>query len=61
MELEIPPDCGNGLENAGVPLAKLLYFLRERPLMTLIEVCPHEFDGQEHREGVMDRDMGHVL
>lgn len=38
MELEIPPDCGNGLENAGVPLAKLLFYLRERPLMTLIEV-----------------------
>ena len=36
--MEIPPDCGNGLDNAGVPLAKLLFYLRERPLMTLIEV-----------------------
>lgn len=34
----MPPDCGNGLENAGIPLAKLLFFLKERPLMTLIEV-----------------------
>lgn len=40
LELEVPPDCGNGLDNAGVPLAKLLFFLREQPLMTLIEARP---------------------
>ena len=29
MELEVPPDTGNGAANAGVPLARLLWHLHE--------------------------------
>lgn len=37
VELEIPPENGNGSANAGIPLAKLLFFLKEHALVTLIE------------------------
>ena len=37
VELEVPPDQGNSAENAGIPLAKLLFFLKEHALVTLIE------------------------
>ncbi|KAK9791805.1 hypothetical protein WJX73_001133 [Symbiochloris irregularis] len=37
IELQVPAECGSGLENAGVPLAKLLYYVRGKALVTLIE------------------------
>lgn len=37
MELEVPPDAGNGPENAGLPLARLLWHLPAVPLVALIE------------------------
>ncbi|KAK9829376.1 hypothetical protein WJX72_005465 [[Myrmecia] bisecta] len=36
IELEIPPDSGNGIWNAGIPLARLLWALPAPALMTLV-------------------------
>ena len=36
IELEIPPDFGNGLGNAGIPLARLLWHVPAQGLMTLL-------------------------
>lgn len=45
LELEVPPDAGNGAENAGLPLARLLWHLSPLALVGLIEalmlVCIH--------------------
>ncbi|BDA43641.1 probable DENN domain-containing protein 1C at N-terminal half [Coccomyxa sp. Obi] len=37
LELEVPPDAGNGAENAGLPLARLLWHLPPPALVSLIE------------------------
>ncbi|KAK9915164.1 hypothetical protein WJX75_005465 [Coccomyxa subellipsoidea] len=37
LELEVPPDVGNGSENAGLPLARLLWHLSPPALVGLIE------------------------
>ncbi len=37
VELEVPPDAGNGAENAGLPLARLLWHLSPSALVGLIE------------------------
>ena len=37
IELEVPPEAGNGAENAGLPLACLLWHLPARPLVALVE------------------------
>lgn len=37
LELEVPPDAGNGAENAGLPLARLLWHLPPPALISLIE------------------------
>lgn len=36
IELEIPPDFGNGSWNAGIPLARLLWHVPVQGLMTLL-------------------------
>lgn len=36
VELQIPPDCGNGYANAGVALARLLWAVPVPALVTLI-------------------------
>ena len=36
IELEIPPDFGNGPWNAGIPLARLLWHVPVQGLMTLL-------------------------
>lgn len=36
IELEIPPDFGNGAANAGIPLARLLWHVPAQGLMTLL-------------------------
>lgn len=36
LELQIPPDCGNGYENAGVSLARLLYHVPIPAMVTLM-------------------------
>ncbi len=36
IELELPPDFGNGSWNAGVPLARLLWHVPVQGLMTLL-------------------------
>ena len=43
LELEVPPDHGNGLDNAGIPLSKLLFFLKDTTaLLVLIEALLYE-------------------
>ena len=43
VELEVPPDHGNSLDNAGIPLAKLLFFMKDASaLLTLIEALLFE-------------------
>ncbi len=37
MELEVPPALGNGQANAGLPLARLLWHLPARAMVSLIE------------------------
>ena len=37
MELEVPPALGNGRANAGLPLARLLWHLPARAMVSLIE------------------------
>lgn len=37
IELQIPPDTGNGSWNAGIPLARLLWHLKSGPLMALLQ------------------------
>lgn len=37
IELEVPPEAGNGPENAGLPLACLLWHLPAGPLVALVE------------------------
>lgn len=37
VELQIPPDTGNGSWNAGIPLARLFWHLPSAPLMALIQ------------------------
>jgi len=37
VELEVPPALGNGQANAGLPLARLLWHLPARELVSLIE------------------------
>lgn len=36
LELQVPPDCGNGKENCGVPLARLLWHVPVSAMVTLI-------------------------
>jgi hypothetical protein len=36
VELQIPPDCGNGRLNAGVSLARLLWHVPTPAMVTLI-------------------------
>ncbi len=36
IELELPPDFGNGSWNAGIPLARLLWHVPVQGLMTLL-------------------------
>ncbi len=36
IELEIPPDCGNGTWNAGIPLARLLFHVPAPALLSLL-------------------------
>lgn len=36
IELEIPPDCGNGAWNAGIPLARLLFHVPAQALLSLL-------------------------
>ena len=39
----MPPDHGNSLDNAGIPLAKLLFFMKDASaLLTLIEALLFE-------------------
>ena len=37
VELEVPPALGNGTGNAGLPLARLLWHLPARAMVSLIE------------------------
>ena len=37
IELQIPPDTGNGSWNAGIPLARLLWHLPSGALMALLQ------------------------
>ena len=37
MELEVPPALGNGQANAGLPLARLLWHLPARAMVSLVE------------------------
>lgn len=36
LELQVPPDCGNGRSNCGIPLARLLWHLPVSSVLTLI-------------------------
>ncbi|KAL6757957.1 AEX-3 domain-containing protein [Haematococcus lacustris] len=36
LELQVPPDCGNGSWNCGIPLARLLWHVPMSAMMTLI-------------------------
>lgn len=36
LELQIPPDCGNGYNNAGVSLARLLWHVPVPAMVTLV-------------------------
>jgi hypothetical protein len=36
LELQVPPDCGNGVSNAGVSLARLLWHVPVPAMLTLI-------------------------
>ncbi|GFR44889.1 hypothetical protein Agub_g6233 [Astrephomene gubernaculifera] len=36
IELQVPPDCGNGLVNSGIPLARLLFHVKVEGMLTLI-------------------------
>eukprot|EP00775_Hariotina_reticulata_P011069 gene11069-11225_t len=36
VELQVPPDCGNGVSNAGISLAKLLWHVPVPAMLTLI-------------------------
>jgi len=36
IELQLPPDCGNGYTNAGVSLARLLWHVPIPAMMTLL-------------------------
>jgi hypothetical protein len=36
LELQVPPDCGNGVGNAGVSLARLLWHVPVPAMLTLI-------------------------
>ncbi|KAG2452541.1 hypothetical protein HYH02_002779 [Chlamydomonas schloesseri] len=36
IELQVPPDCGNGLGNSGIPLARLLFHVPSAGMLTLI-------------------------
>lgn len=36
IELQVPPDCGNGLGNSGIPLARLLFHVPPSGMLTLI-------------------------
>lgn len=38
IELQIPPDTGNGSWNAGIPLARVFWHLPSGALMALIQV-----------------------
>ncbi len=36
IELQVPPDCGNGKDNSGIPLARLLYHVPPAGMLTLV-------------------------
>lgn len=36
VELQVPPDCGNGVSNAGISLARLLWHVPVPAMLTLI-------------------------
>ncbi len=36
VELQVPPDCGNGKANSGIPLARLLFHLPAEGMLTLV-------------------------
>ncbi|GIL47652.1 hypothetical protein Vafri_4419 [Volvox africanus] len=36
IELQVPPDCGNGKDNSGIPLARLLFHVPVEGMLTLV-------------------------